>query len=137
MLKVIIEILIGVAWAAFGAYMAKKPKNTKVHKRADYTSDGKKKSNQNNDFADTSADTSTDDSSDQDVVIESIDEDNSNANVVTKDESKDESNSKNKDKTSSKFAKKIKDLADYYSDDDDLGDLFSDCLLYTSDAADE
>lgn len=128
MLKVIIEILIGVAWAAFGAYMAKKPKNTKVHKRADYTSDGKKKSNQNNDFADTSADTSTDDSSDQDVVIESIDEDNSNANVVTKDESKDESNSKNKDKTSSKFAKKIKDLADYYSDDDDLGDLFSDIL---------
>lgn len=128
MLKVIIEILIGVAWAAFGAYMAKKPKNTKVHKRSDYTSDGKKKSNQNNDSANTSADTSTDDSNDQDVVIESIDEDNSNANVVTKDESKDESNSKNKDKTSSKFAKKIKDLADYYSDDDDLGDLFSDIL---------
>ncbi|MFU0564385.1 UPF0182 family protein [Gardnerella pickettii] len=128
MLKVIIEIIIGVARAAFGVYMAKEPKNTKVHKRSDYSSDGKKKSNQNNDFADTSADTSTDDSSDQDVVIESIDEDNSNANVVTKDESKDESNSKNKDKTSSKFAKKIKDLADYYSDDDDLGDLFSDIL---------
>lgn len=124
MLKVIIEILIGVAWAAFGAYMAKKPKNTKVHKRSDYSSDGKKKSNQNNDFADTSAD----DSIDQDVVIESIDEDNSNANVVAKDASKDESNSENKDKTSSKFAKKIKDLADYYSDDDDLGDLFSDIL---------
>ncbi|MDK7192101.1 UPF0182 family protein [Bifidobacterium sp. UMB1197] len=124
MLKVIIEILIGVAWAAFGAYMAKKPKNTKVHKRSDYSSDGKKKSNQNNDFADTSAD----DSIDQDVVVESIDEDNSNANVVAKDESKDESNSENKDKTSSKFAKKIKDLADYYSDDDDLGDLFSDIL---------
>lgn len=120
MLKVIIEILIGVAWAAFGAYMAKKPKNTKVHKRSDYSSDGKKKSNQNNDFADTSAD----DSIDQDVVVESIDEDNSNANVVAKDES----NSENKDKTSSKFAKKIKDLADYYSDDDDLGDLFSDIL---------
>ena len=128
MSKVIIEIIIGVARAAFGAYMAKKPENTKVYKRSDYSSDGKKKSNQNNDFADTSADTSTDDSSDQDVVIESIDEDNSNANVVTKDESKDESNSKNKDKTSSKFAKKIKDLADYYSDDDDLGDLFSDIL---------
>ncbi|KXA19037.1 UPF0182 family protein [Gardnerella vaginalis] len=124
MLKVIIEILIGVAWAAFGAYMAKKPKNTKVHKRSDYSSDGKKKSNQNNDFADTSAD----DSIDQDVVVESIDEDNSNANVVDKDASKDESNSENKDKTSSKFAKKIKDLADYYSDDDDLGDLFSDIL---------
>ena len=124
MLKVIIEILIGVAWAAFGAYMAKKPKNTKVHKRSDYSSDGKKKSNQNNDFADTSAD----DSIDQDVVIESIDEDNSNTNVVDKDASKDESNSENKDKTSSKFAKKIKDLADYYSDDDDLGDLFSDIL---------
>lgn len=124
MLKVIIEILIGVAWAAFGAYMAKKPKNTKVHKRSDYSSDGKKKSNQNNDFADTSAD----DSIDQDVVVESIDEDNSNANVVAKDSSKDESNSENKDKTSSKFAKKIKDLADYYSDDDDLGDLFSDIL---------
>ena len=124
MLKVIIEILIGVAWAAFGAYMAKKPKNTKVHKRSDYSSDGKKKSNQNNDFADTSAD----DSIDQYVVVESIDEDNSNANVVAKDSSKDESNSENKDKTSSKFAKKIKDLADYYSDDDDLGDLFSDIL---------
>lgn len=128
MLKVIIEILIGVAWAAFGAYMAKKPKNTKVHKRSDYSSDGKKKSNQNNDFADTSSDTSADDSNDQDVVIESIDEDNSNTNVVAKDASKDESNSENKDKTSSKFAKKIKDLADYYSDDDDLGDLFSDIL---------
>lgn len=128
MLKVIIEIIIGVAWAAFGAYMAKKPKNTKVHKRSDYTSDGKKKSNQNNDSANTSADTSADDSIDQDVVIESIDEDNSNANVVAKDASKDESNSENKDKTSSKFAKKIKDLADYYSDDDDLGDLFSDIL---------
>lgn len=128
MLKVIIEILIGVAWAAFGAYMAKKPKNTKVHKRSDYSSDGKKKSNQNNDFADTSANASADASSDQDVVIESIDEDNSNANVVTKDESNDESNSKNKDKTSSKFVKKIKDLADDYSDDDDLGDLFSDIL---------
>ena len=124
MLKVIIEILIGVAWAAFGAYMAKKPKNTKVHKRSDYSSDGKKKSNQNNDFADTSAD----DSIDQDVVVESIDEDNSSVNVVDKDASKDESNSENKDKTSSKFAKKIKDLADYYSDDDDLGDLFSDIL---------
>lgn len=132
MLKVIIEILIGVAWAAFGAYMAKKPKNTKVHKRSDYSSDGKKKSNQNNDFADSSYDASADDTNDQDVVIESIDEDNSNANVVAKDESKDaskdESNSENKDKTSSKFAKKIKDLADYYSDDDDLGDLFSDIL---------
>lgn len=132
MLKVIIEILIGVAWAVFGAYMAKKPKNTKVHKRSDYSSDGKKKSNQNNDFADSSYDASADDSNDQDVVIESIDEDNSNANVVAKDESKDaskdESNSENKDKTSSKFAKKIKDLADYYSDDDDLGDLFSDIL---------
>lgn len=128
MLKVIIEILIGVAWAAFGAYMAKKPKNTKVHKRSDYSSDGKKKSNQNNDFADSSYDASADDSNDQDVVIESIDEDNSNANVVAKDSSKDESNSENKDKTSSKFAKKIKDLADYYSDDDDLGDLFSDIL---------
>ncbi|WP_425663204.1 UPF0182 family protein [Gardnerella piotii] len=128
MLKVIIEILIGVAWAAFGAYMAKKPKNTKVHKRSDYSSDGKKKSNQNNDFADTSANASADDSSDQDVVIESIDEDNSNANVVTKDESKDESNSENKDKTFSKFAKKIKDWADDYSDDDDLGDIFSDIL---------
>lgn len=128
MLKVIIEIIIGIAWVAFGAYMAKKPKNTKVYKRSDYSSDGKKKSNQNNDFADTSSDTSTDDSNDQDVVIESIDEDNSNANVVAKDESKDESNSENKDKTSSKFAKKIKDLADYYSDDDDLGDLFSDIL---------
>lgn len=128
MLKVIIEIIIGVARAAFGEYMAKKPKNTKVYKRSDYSSDGKKKSNQNNDFADTSSDTSTDDSNDQDVVIESIDEDNSNANVVAKDESKDESNSENKDKTSSKFAKKIKDLADYYSDDDDLGDLFSDIL---------
>ncbi|MFR8853068.1 MAG: UPF0182 family protein [Gardnerella vaginalis] len=128
MLKVIIEIIIGVARAAFGAYMAKKPENTKVYKRSDYSSDGKKKSNQNNDFADTSSDTSTDDSNDQDVVIESIDEDNSNANVVAKDESKDESNSENKDKTSSKFAKKIKDLADYYSDDDDLGDLFSDIL---------
>ncbi len=43
MLKVIIEIIIGVAWAAFGAYMARKPKNTKVHKRSDYSSDGKKK----------------------------------------------------------------------------------------------
>lgn len=132
MLKVIIEILIGVAWAAFGAYMAKKPKNTKVHKRSDYSSNGEKKSNQNNDFVDTSANASADDSNDQDVVIESIDEDNSNANVVAKDESKDaskdESNSENKDKTSSKFAKKIKDLADYYSDDDDLGDLFSDIL---------
>lgn len=126
MLKVIIEILIGVAWAAFGAYMAKKPKNTKVHKRSDYTSDGKKKSNQNNDSAYTSDDTSTDDSSDQDVVIESIDEDNSNANVVTKDESKNESNSENKDKTFSKFAKKIGDWAD--SDDGDIGDLFSDLL---------
>ena len=122
MLKVIIEILIGVAWAAFGAYMAKKPKNTKVHKRSDYTSDGKKKSNQNNDSAYTSDDTSTDDSSDQDVVIESIDEDNSNANVVAKDEF----NSENKDKTFSKFAKKIGDWAD--SDDGDIGDLFSDLL---------
>ncbi|MDK8328143.1 MAG: UPF0182 family protein [Gardnerella vaginalis] len=128
MLKVIIEIIIGVARAAFGEYMAKKPKNTKVYKRSDYSSDGKKKSNQNNDFADTSSDTSTDDSNDQDVVIESIDEDNSNANVVAKDESKDESNSENKDKTFSKFAKKIGDWADYYSDDDDLGDLFSDLL---------
>ncbi|MFP1711340.1 UPF0182 family membrane protein [Gardnerella vaginalis] len=132
MLKVIIEIIIGVAWAAFGAYMARKPKNTKVHKRSDYSSDGKKKSNQNNDFADTSSDTYTDDSSDQDVVIESIDEDNSNANVVAnvvaKDESKDESNSKNKDKNFSKFTKKIKDWADYYTDDDDLGDIFSDLL---------
>ena len=135
MLKVIIEIIIGIAWVAFGAYMAKKPKNTKVHKRSDYSSDGKKKSNQNNDSAYTSDDASTDDSSDQDVVIESIDEDNSNANVVAKDESKDaskeskdESNSENKDKTSSKFAKKIKELADYYTDDDDLGDLFSDLL---------
>ena len=104
--------------------MAKKPENTKVYKRSDYSSDGKKKSNQNNDFADTSAD----DSIDQDVVVESIDEDNSSVNVVDKDASKDESNSENKDKTSSKFAKKIKDLADYYSDDDDLGDLFSDIL---------
>ena len=43
MLKVIIEILIGVAWAAFGAYMAKKPKNTKVYKRSDYSSDGTKR----------------------------------------------------------------------------------------------
>lgn len=132
MLKVIIEIIIGVAWAAFGAYMARKPKNTKVHKRSDYSSDGKKKSNQNNDFADTSFDTSTDDSSDQDVVIERIDEDNSNANVVAnvvaKDESKDESNSKNKDKNFSKFTKKIKDWADYYTDDDDFGDIFSDLL---------
>ena len=132
MLKLIVEIIIGIAWVAFGAYMAKKPKNTKVHKRSDYSSDGKKKSNQNNDFADSSYDASADDSNDQDVVIESIDEDNSNANVVAKDESKDaskdESNSENKDKTSSKFAKKIKDLADYYSDDDDLGDLFSDIL---------
>lgn len=128
MLKVIIEIIIGVARAAFGAYMAKKPENTKVYKRSDYSSDGKKKSNQNNDFADTSSDTSTYDSSDQDVVVESIDEDNSSVNVVDKDASKDESNSENKDKTSSKFAKKIKDLADYYSDDDDLGDLFSDIL---------
>lgn len=124
MLKVIIEIIIGVARAAFGAYMAKKPENTKAYKRSDYSSDGKKKSNQNNDFADTSAD----DSIDQDVVVESIDEDNSSVNVVDKDASKDESNSENKDKTSSKFAKKIKDLADYYSDDDDLGDLFSDIL---------
>lgn len=124
MSKVIIEIIIGVARAAFGAYMAKKPENTKVYKRSDYSSDGKKKSNQNNDFADTSAD----DSIDQDVVVESIDEDNSSVNVVDKDASKDESNSENKDKTSSKFAKKIKDLADYYSDDDDLGDLFSDIL---------
>ena len=132
MLKVIIEIIIGIAWVAFGAYMANKPKNTKMHKRSDYSSDGKKKSNQNND----AADASMDDSIDQDVVIESIDEDNSNANVVdkdaskdeSKDASKDESNSENKDKTSSKFAKKIKDLADYYSDDDDLGDLFSDIL---------
>ena len=124
MLKVIIEIIIGVARAAFGEYMAKKPKNTKVYKRSDYSSDGKKKSNQNNDFADTSAD----DSIDQDVVVESIDEDNSSVNVVDKDASKDESNSENKDKTSSKFAKKIKDLADYYSYDDDLGDLFSDIL---------
>lgn len=128
MSKVIIEIIIGVARAAFGEYMAKKPKNTKVYKRSDYSSDGKKKSNQNNDFADTSSDTSTDDSNDQDVVIESIDEDNSNANVVAKDESKDESNSENKDKAFSKFAKKIGDWADYYSDDDDLGDLFSDLL---------
>ncbi len=92
----------------------------------------RKRSNQNNDFADTSSDTSTDDSSDQDVVIESIDEDNSNANVVAnvvaKDESKDESNSKNKDKNFSKFTKKIKDWADYYTDDDDLGDIFSDLL---------
>lgn len=95
-----------------------------MYKRSDYSSDGKKKSNQNNDFADTSAD----DSIDQDVVVESIDEDNSSVNVVDKDASKDESNSENKDKTSSKFAKKIKDLADYYSDDDDLGDLFSDIL---------
>ncbi|MFU0526593.1 UPF0182 family protein [Gardnerella vaginalis] len=124
MSKIIIEIIIGVARAAFGAYMAKKPENTKVYKRSDYSSDGKKKSNQNNDFADTSAD----DSIDQDVVVESIDEDNSSVNVVDKDASKDESNSENKDKTSSKFAKKIKDLADYYSDDDDLGDLFSDIL---------
>ena len=124
MSKVIIEIIIGVARAAFGAYMAKKPENTKVYKRSDYSSDGKKKSNQNNDFADTSAD----DSIDQDVVVESIDEDNSSVNVVDKDASKDASNSENKDKTSSKFAKKIKDLADYYSDDDDLGDLFSDIL---------
>ncbi len=124
MLKVIIEIIIGIAWVAFGAYMANKPKNTKMHNRSDYSSDGKKKSNQNND----AADASMDDSIDQDVVIESIDEDNSNANVVDKDASKDESNSENKDKTSSKFAKKIKDLADYYSDDDDLGDLFSDIL---------
>lgn len=124
MSKVIIEIIIGVARAAFGAYMAKKPENTKVYKRSDYSSDGKKKSNQNNDFADTSAD----DSIDQDVVVESIDEDNSSVNVVDKDASKDKSNSENKDKTSSKFAKKIKDLADYYSDDDDLGDLFSDIL---------
>lgn len=128
MLKVIIEIIIGIAWVAFGAYMAKKPKNTKVNKRSDYSSDGKKKSNQNNDFADTSDDASADDSIDQDVVVESIDEDNSSVNVVDKDASKDESNSENKDKTSSKFAKKIKDLADYYSDDDDLGDLFSDIL---------
>lgn len=128
MLKVIIEIIIGVARAAFDEYMAKKPKNTKVYKRSDYSSDGKKKSNQNNDFADTSSDTSTYDSSDQDVVIESIDEDNSNANVAAKDASNDESNSENKDKTFPKFAKKIKDLADYYSDDDDLGDLFSDLL---------
>lgn len=45
MLKLIIEIIIGVAWAAFGVYMAKKPKNTKTHKRADYTSDGKKSAN--------------------------------------------------------------------------------------------
>ena len=124
MLKVIIEIIIGVARAAFGAYMAKKPENTKVYKRSDYSSDGKKKSNQNNDFADTSAD----DSIDQDVVVESIDEDNSSVNVVDKDASKDESNSENKDKTSSKFAKKIKELADYYTDDDDLGDLFTDLL---------
>lgn len=124
MLKVIIEIIIGVARAAFGEYMAKKPKNTKVYKRSDYSSDGKKKSNQNNDFADTSSDTSTYDSSDQDVVIESVDEDNSNANVVAKDKF----NSENKDKTFSKFAKKIGDWADYYSDDDDLGDLFSDLL---------
>lgn len=128
MLKVIIEIIIGIAWVAFGAYMAKKPKNTKVNKRSDYSSDGKKKSNQNNDSAYTSDDASTDDSSNQDVVIESIDEDNNSDDAVAKDESKDESNSKNKDKTSSKFAKKIKDLADYYSDDDDLGDLFSDIL---------
>lgn len=128
MLKVIIEIIIGVARAAFGEYMAKKPKNTKVYKRSDYSSDGKKKSNQNNDFDDTSSDTSTYDSSDQDVVIESIDEDNSNANVVAKDASNDEFNSENKDKTFSKFAKKIGDWADYYSDDDDLGDLFSDLL---------
>ncbi len=128
MLKVIIEIIIGIAWVAFGAYMAKKPKNTKVNKRSDYSSDGKKKSDQNNDSAYTSDDASTDDSSNQDVVIESIDEDNNSDDAVAKDESKDESNSKNKDKTSSKFAKKIKDLADYYSDDDDLGDLFSDIL---------
>lgn len=130
MLKVIIEIIIGIAWVAFGAYMAKKPKNTKVNKRSDYSSDGKKKSNQNNDFADTSDDASADDSSDQDVVIESIDEDNSNTNVVAKDASKDvaknESNSENKDKTFSKFAKKIGDWAD--SDDGDIGDLFSDLL---------
>lgn len=130
MLKVIIEIIIGIAWVAFGAYMAKRPKNTKVHKRSDYSSDGKKKSNQNNDFADTSDDASADDSSDQDVVIESIDEDNSNTNVVAKDASKDvaknESNSENKDKTFSKFAKKIGDWAD--SDDGDIGDLFSDLL---------
>lgn len=128
MLKVIIEIIIGIAWVAFGAYMAKKPKNTKVNKRSDYSSDGKKKSDQNNDSAYTSDDASTDDSSNQDVVIESIDEDNNSDDAVAKDESKDESNSKNKDKTSSKFAKKIKDLADYYSDDDGLGDLFSDIL---------
>lgn len=126
MLKVIIEIIIGIAWVAFGAYMAKKPKNTKVNKRSDYSSDGKKKSNQNNDFADTSSDASADDSSDQDVVIESIDEDNSNTNIVAKDASKNESNSENKDKTFSKFAKKIGDWAD--SDDGDIGDLFSDLL---------
>ena len=126
MLKVIIEIIIGIAWVAFGAYMAKKPKNTKVNKRSDYSSDGKKKSNQNNDFADTSDDASADDSSDQDVVIESIDEDNSNTNIVAKDASKNESNSENKDKTFSKFAKKIGDWAD--SDDGDIGDLFSDLL---------
>ena len=124
MLKVIIEIIIGIAWAAFGAYMAKKPKNTKVHKRSDYSSDGKKKCNQNND----STDGSMGDSSEQDVIVESIDEDNSSDDVVTKDASKDESNSENKDNTSSKFAKKIKDLADYYSDDDGIGDLFSDLL---------
>ena len=132
MLKVIIEIIIGVAWAAFGAYMAKKPKNTKVHKRSDYSSDGKKKSNQNNDSAYTSADTSTDDSSNQDVVIESIDEDNNSddvvSKVVSKDVAKDESNSENKDKNFSKFAKKIKDLADYYTDDGGIGDIFSDLL---------
>ena len=132
MLKIIIEIIIGIAWVAFGAYMAKKPKNTKVHKRSDYSSDGKKKSNQNNDSAYTSADTSTDDSSNQDVVIESIDEDNNSddvvSKVVSKDVAKDESNSENKDKNFSKFAKKIKDLADYYTDDDGIGDIFSDLL---------
>ena len=91
MLKVIIEIIIGIAWAAFGAYMAKKPKNTKVHKRSDYSSDGKKKCNQNND----STDGSMGDSSEQDVIVVSIDADNSSDDVVTKDASKDESNSEN------------------------------------------
>lgn len=123
MLKLIIEIIIGVAWAAFGVYMAKKPKNTKTHKRADYTSDGKKKRQQDNDSTD---------SIEQDVIVESIDEDNKSDDVVAKDDSKedakDDSNSENKGKTFSKFTKKIEDWADYYSDDGDLGDLFSDLL---------
>ncbi|WP_112928605.1 UPF0182 family membrane protein [Gardnerella leopoldii] len=123
MLKLIIEIIIGVAWAAFGVYMAKKPKNTKTHKRADYTSDGKKKRQQDNDSTD---------SIEQDVIVESIDEDNKSDDVVAKDDSKedakDDSNSENKGKTFSKFTKKIEDWADYYSDDGDFGDLFSDLL---------